>query len=142
MAVLPVTGEAALVDAIAAAGGSKPLCVGIESGQATGWPFTDWTEDLVLRFHGGDVYDEWVAGTVDFADERITAIFKSKTRDQWCEIMEGSDVCFAPVLTMSAAAEHPHNVARGTFVDLGGTTQPAPAPRFSRWGTPRRTLAA
>ena len=45
--------------------------------------------------------------------------------------MEHTDVCFAPVLTMSEAAEHPHNVDRGTFVDVAGTMQPAPAPRFS-----------
>jgi alpha-methylacyl-CoA racemase len=48
--------------------------------------------------------------------------------------MEGTDVCFAPVLTMTDAAQHPHNVERGTFVDVAGTMQPAPAPRFSRTG--------
>lgn len=64
--------------------------------------------------------------------ERLTAIFKEKTRDEWCALMEGSDVCFAPVLTMNEAAEHPHNVARGTFTEVAGITQPAPAPRFSR----------
>jgi alpha-methylacyl-CoA racemase len=63
--------------------------------------------------------------------ERLTEIFRSKTRDEWCEIMEGTDVCFAPVLTMLEAAEHPHNVERGTFVEVAGMTQPAPAPRFS-----------
>ena len=47
-------------------------------------------------------------------------------------LMEATDVCFAPVLTMTEAAQHPHNVQRGTFVDMAGTTQPAPAPRFSR----------
>ena len=62
----------------------------------------------------------------------LTEIFASKSRDEWCEIMEGTDVCFAPVLTMSEAAAHPHNVARGTFVEHGGVTQPAPSPRFSR----------
>ena len=64
--------------------------------------------------------------------ERLAGIFRSKTRDEWCEIMEGSDVCFAPVLRMSEAAKHPHNVERGTFVEIAGTVQPAPAPRFSR----------
>jgi alpha-methylacyl-CoA racemase len=64
--------------------------------------------------------------------ERLAAVFKTRTRDQWCEVMEGSDVCFAPVLTMREAAEHPHNQARRTFVELEGVTQPAPAPRFSR----------
>ncbi|NQY55205.1 MAG: CoA transferase [Ilumatobacteraceae bacterium] len=64
--------------------------------------------------------------------ERLTALFATKTRDEWCELMEHTDVCFAPVLTMSDAAQHPHNVARATFVDVDGTMQPAPAPRFSR----------
>ncbi len=63
---------------------------------------------------------------------RLTELFATKTRDEWCEIMEHTDVCFAPVLTMSEAAEHPHNVERQTFIDVGGVTQPAPAPRFSR----------
>ena len=63
---------------------------------------------------------------------RLTELFATKTQAEWCELMEMTDVCFAPVLTMSEAAEHPHNVARNTFVDVAGTTQPAPAPRFSR----------
>ena len=64
--------------------------------------------------------------------ERLAAIFKSKSRDEWCEIMEGSDVCFAPVLSMGEAPEHPHNLHRKTFLDDGGVVQAAPAPRFSR----------
>ena len=64
--------------------------------------------------------------------ERLAAIFKSKSRDEWCEIMEGSDVCFAPVLSMGEAPEHPHNVHRKSFLDDGGVVQAAPAPRFSR----------
>jgi alpha-methylacyl-CoA racemase len=64
--------------------------------------------------------------------ERIAEVFRTKSRDEWCELMEHTDVCFAPVLRMDEAAEHPHNVARGTFVAPGGVTQPAPAPRFSR----------
>jgi len=67
--------------------------------------------------------------------ERLTEIFRTKTRDEWCAIMEHTDVCFAPVLTMGEAAEHPHNVERNTFVDVAGVTQPAPAPRFSRSST-------
>ncbi len=63
---------------------------------------------------------------------RMAAIFKQKTRDEWCQIMEGSDVCFAPVLSMSECQEHPHIRARGTFVEVAGASQPAPAPRFSR----------
>ena len=64
--------------------------------------------------------------------ERMAAIFKQKTRDEWCQLMEGTDVCFAPVLTMDEAPSHPHNVARQTFVEVGGVVQPAPSPRFSR----------
>ena len=64
--------------------------------------------------------------------ERLKAVFKTKTRDQWCAIMEGSEVCFAPVLTMIEAPQHPHNRHRGTFVEVDGVVQPAPAPRFSR----------
>ena len=64
--------------------------------------------------------------------ERLAAIFKAKTRAEWCELMEGTDVCFAPVLTIPEAVEHPHNVDRGTFVEVAGIRQPGPAPRFSR----------
>ncbi len=64
--------------------------------------------------------------------DRLSSLFATKTRDEWCALMEMTDVCFAPVLTMTEAAGHPHNVARGTFVDHAGATQPAPAPRFSR----------
>ena len=64
--------------------------------------------------------------------ERVAAIFKTKTRDEWCALMEHTDVCFAPVLSMSEAYAHPHNVARQTFVNVEGFTQPGPAPRFSR----------
>jgi len=64
--------------------------------------------------------------------ELIKKVFITKTRDEWCELMEGTDVCFAPVLDMSEAPKHPHNVARKTFIELEGITQPAPAPRFDR----------
>lgn len=64
--------------------------------------------------------------------EILAEVFKQKTRQQWCEIMEGTDVCFAPVLNLAEAPDHPHNKARGTFVEYEGITQPAPAPRFSR----------
>jgi len=64
--------------------------------------------------------------------ERLAGIFRAKTRDEWCRIMEGSDVCFAPVLAMSEAPSHPHNAIRKTFIEIAGQTQPAPAPRFSR----------
>jgi alpha-methylacyl-CoA racemase len=64
--------------------------------------------------------------------ERIAKLFRTKTRDEWCLIMEGSDVCFAPVLSMEEAPRHPHNRQRATFVEENGVIQPAPAPRFSR----------
>lgn len=64
--------------------------------------------------------------------EKLAAVIKTKTRDEWTELLEGTDVCFAPVLDMAEAPGHPHNVARQTFVDVGGLVQPAPAPRFSR----------
>jgi alpha-methylacyl-CoA racemase len=63
---------------------------------------------------------------------RFTELFKSKTRDEWCEILEGTDACFAPVLTMSEAVDHPQIRARNTIVDDYGVEQPAAAPRFSR----------
>ncbi len=64
--------------------------------------------------------------------EQMAAMFRSKTQAEWCEILEGTDVCFAPILSLTDAPHHPHNVERGTFVDRDGVMQPAPAPRFSR----------
>ena len=64
--------------------------------------------------------------------DKLSIVFKTKTREAWCVIMEGSDVCFAPVLSMSEAPEHPHNKQRKTFIENDGVLQPAPAPRFSR----------
>jgi len=66
---------------------------------------------------------------------KVTAVFATKTQAEWCAIMEATDVCFAPVLTMSEAAQHPHNKERNTFVESHGVMQPAPAPRFSRTKT-------
>lgn len=63
---------------------------------------------------------------------RLTEIFKTKTRDEWCGIMEGTDVCFAPVLSLDEAKDHPQCRTRNTFIELDGVLQPAPAPRFSR----------
>ncbi|WP_219892673.1 CaiB/BaiF CoA transferase family protein [Aquisediminimonas profunda] len=65
---------------------------------------------------------------------KLTSIFKSKPRAEWCALMEGTDVCFAPVLSMADALKHPHNVERGTFMNIEGIDQPGPAPRFL--GTP------
>jgi len=67
----------------------------------------------------------------DFKVE-MTEVFKTKTRDEWCEIMEGTDVCFSPVLSIFEAPEHEHNKFRNTFVEVDGVVQPAPSPRFSR----------
>jgi alpha-methylacyl-CoA racemase len=66
--------------------------------------------------------------------ERLRDIFLTRTRDEWCAIMEDTDICFAPVLSLAEAPRHPHNLARGTFVEAAGIVQPAPAPRFL--GTP------
>lgn len=63
--------------------------------------------------------------------DKLAELFRTRTRQQWCETMEGTDVCFAPVLSMEDAPSHPHNVARGTFLNLDGVIQPAPAPRYS-----------
>jgi alpha-methylacyl-CoA racemase len=68
--------------------------------------------------------------------ERLRHIFRAKTRAEWVEIMQQTDICFAPVLRMSEAIEHPHNVERGSFVEIAGIPQPGPAPRFL--GTPTR----
>jgi len=70
--------------------------------------------------------------------DRFSAVFKSKTQADWCDIMQDTDICFAPVLSMAEAAQHPHNKARQTFVDLDSGLQPAVAPRFrdvSVWPT-------
>jgi len=71
--------------------------------------------------------NEWPA-----LKEKLATIFLTRSRHEWCELMEGSDVCFAPVLSMAEAPEHPHNRARGTFTEVAGVVQPRPAPRFSR----------
>ena len=64
--------------------------------------------------------------------EKFATLFRTRSRDAWCTLLEGTDACFAPVLDMAEAPLHPHNAARGTFVEAGGVVQPAPAPRFSR----------
>lgn len=64
--------------------------------------------------------------------ERLCAVFRTRTRDAWCAILQDTDACFAPVLSISEAPQHPHNRSRNAFVEVGGISQPAPAPRFSR----------
>ncbi|GHI03170.1 carnitine dehydratase [Streptomyces cellostaticus] len=71
--------------------------------------------------------------------ERVAARFKSRSRDEWTALFEGSDACVAPVLSLGEAPHHPHLAARGTFSHHGGITQPAPAPRFSATPTTVRT---
>ena len=73
--------------------------------------------------------------------QRLAAVFRTKTRDEWCGIMEGTDVCFAPVLSIGEAPAHPHARARGAYVDVGGVAQPAPAPRFDRTPAARPSTA-
>ena len=63
--------------------------------------------------------------------QRFRELFRAKTRAEWCALLEGTDVCFAPVLNFAEAQAHPHNRARQTYIDVEGVTQPAPAPRFS-----------
>ena len=87
--------------------------------------FPSGTEDVQMR----------VASFQQRADlalkARFVALFKTKTRDEWSALLEGSDVCFAPVLSLAEAARHPHNVARGTFtLSDSGAVQAAAAPRY------------
>ena len=89
-----------------------------------------------LRRLAGLDADEWGA-QMDRSQwpalkEKIAAVFKTKTRDEWNAIMEHTDVCYAPVLSLDEAPHHPHNVERGTFKTINGVVQPGPAPRFSR----------
>jgi alpha-methylacyl-CoA racemase len=80
-----------------------------------------------------DIYDgQMDARNWPAMKEKMTAVFKTKTRDEWCTIMQGTDVCFAPVLSLSEAPDHPHMAERKVFVTYEGVVQPAPAPRFSR----------
>ena len=89
----------ALVDTMAADGsGTKPLCVGIESGQATGWTYTDWVEEMVLRQHGADVYDQWVSHEIPFSDDRIMASMQAVI-DLWTD-----DNVYAASGTIAATA--------------------------------------
>jgi alpha-methylacyl-CoA racemase len=70
---------------------------------------------------------QWVA-----LKEKLATLFRTRTRAEWCELLEGTDVCFGPVLNMDEVTEHPHNKARGSYIKVDGETQPAPGPRFSR----------
>lgn len=83
------------------------------------------------------IADEWINRSIarenwDELRELIQARFVTRNRDEWCALLEGTDACFAPVLSMAEAPSHPHHRARNSFVEVGGVVQPAPAPRFSR----------
>jgi alpha-methylacyl-CoA racemase len=80
----------------------------------------------------GELPDQWDPTTWPVAKKRLAEVLGSRTRQEWCDLLEGTDACFAPVLTMSEAVHHPHNVERGAFTEVGGIVQPSPAPRFSR----------
>ena len=89
-----------------------------------------------LRRLAGLADDEWSkqmdrSAWPDFK-AKLAAVFRSKSRDEWCALMEHTDVCFAPVLSIAEAPKHPHNVHRKTFREVAGVVQPSPAPRFSR----------
>ena len=91
--------------------------------------------DLLIELtglEGEELPDQNDQATWPALKDRVAKVFKSKTQEEWCEVMEGTDVCFAPVLSMAEAPEHPHLKYRGTFIEVADITQPAPAPRFSR----------
>jgi alpha-methylacyl-CoA racemase len=97
-------------------------------------------EELVRRTGFDDSgFDRMDRAAWPVLRERLAALFRTKTRDEWCALLEGTDACFAPVLSMDEAPEHPHNRHRGGFVEVAGVVHPAPAPRFSRTppSTPR-----
>ncbi|MBL8264792.1 CoA transferase, partial [Steroidobacter sp.] len=92
-----------------------------------------------LDLKGSDIAQTGMTGPQGFdanvwkeMKPRLATIFRTRSRDEWCALLEGTDVCFAPVLSLSEAPFHPHNLARQAFVDVGGQLQNAPAPRFSR----------
>jgi alpha-methylacyl-CoA racemase len=93
-----------------------------------------------LGLNGQDLPHQQDRDTWPAMQARFAAIFRTRTRDEWMRLLQGKEVCFAPVLSMDEAPLHPQNVARGNFVEVDGIVQPAPAPRFSR--TPARILPA
>jgi len=91
--------------------------------------------ELLIELSGaekGELSDQMDAEAWPEKRKRLTEVFKTRTRDEWDEIMAASDVCYAPVLSFSEAIGHPHNKARESFVEVDGVVQPAPSPRFSR----------
>ena len=98
--------------------------------------------DELVRVLGIDLPDRNDPSSATELRTRLTAVFKERTRDEWTALFDGTDACVAPVLTIAEAAEHPHLVDRGTYVDHEGALQPAPAPRFSRTETSLTTPPA
>ena len=88
----------------------------------------------LLRLVGidGDELPQWERERWPELKQRLAALFLTRTRSEWAELLEHADACATPVLTLQEASQHPHNIARGTFVEVDGVVQPAPAPRFSR----------
>jgi alpha-methylacyl-CoA racemase len=80
----------------------------------------------------GPLPAQWDEASWPAMKARVAAVVRTRTRDEWCERLEGTDACFAPVLDPEEAIAHPHNRGRGTFTEVAGVVQPAPAPRFSR----------
>lgn len=85
-----------------------------------------------LELHDINPEDQYKQAQWNTLQRRFEAVFKTRTRDEWCALLEGTDTCFAPVLGINEAMEHPHNIARETFISMDGVRQAAPAPRFSR----------
>ena len=100
--------------------------------------------ELLKRLDLDDVSpaDQYVCSNWPALKERVSAKIKTRTRAQWQTLLEGSDACFGAVLTLEEASQHPHNLARGLFVEVNGQRQPAPAPRLSRTPARSPTLGA
>ena len=84
-----------------------------------------------LEIEDQDFLDQMNKNLWDDLQIKLIEAFKKKTRDDWCSIMEGTDICFAPVLSMNEAMQHKHNIERESFFTMENVTQPSPAPKFS-----------
>ena len=94
-----------------------------------------------LGLAGEELPEQYDRASWPAMKDRFAAIFRQRSRAEWCDLLEGTDVCFAPVLSLAEAPGHEHNRHRGVFCEVGGITQPAPAPRFSRTGVATPTPA-
>ncbi len=86
----------------------------------------------IVGLSDADIPNQWDQKRWPEMKDRLAEVFRRRTRDEWDELLLGTNACYAPVLELSEVANHPHNAARETFIDVGGITQPAPAPRFSQ----------